>query len=334
LRVAVLLAATTLTAGATGSEPLTVRIASVIPEGSAWARECRAFGREVEAVTSGAVRIKWYLSGVAGDELQVAERIRRDQLDGIISGGMLCQRLAPSMRVMMLSDVFHDRDEAAYVANRLRSTLDGEFSKAGLVNLGEAGLGFSVLLSREPVRTLADLKRLRFWLWDLDEVLSAQLSKIFNLVLLPLDEAAHAYDQDRADGFFALPSAALAFQWSTQARYVTNLRVGYLTGCLLVSRRAFDGLPLETQQEVRAAAAKFRARVEDVGHQQDELLLGGLFARQGLHEVPVSTQLREEFGRAVLAGAKEAEPLFPPGTRARVAAWLNEYREQHRAGQP
>src|SRR5438067_456169 len=91
------------------AEPLVLRMASVAPDGTAWARELKAFGREVQSVTANEVQIKWYLSGIAGDELRTNERIQRDQLDGMVSGGILCQRLAPSLRAVALAGQFRDR---------------------------------------------------------------------------------------------------------------------------------------------------------------------------------------------------------------------------------
>jgi hypothetical protein len=41
-------------------------------------------------------------------------------------------------------------------------------------------------------------------------------------------KAEGAYDEKRTDGFVAIPSAALAYQWSTQARYYAELRSGFM----------------------------------------------------------------------------------------------------------
>ncbi len=76
-----------------------IRMATVAPDGTSWARELKAFDREVQTVTHGQVRVKWYFGAIAGGEDEVKERIERNQLDGAASGGMMCQRVAPSMRV-------------------------------------------------------------------------------------------------------------------------------------------------------------------------------------------------------------------------------------------
>ena len=320
-----------LVSSAARAEPVTLRLASVLPEGTAWARELRAFGREVAASTQHEVQIRWYLSGIAGDELQSHERVQRDQLDGIISGGMLCQRLAPSMRAAGTVSEFRDRDEARYVMARLRPLIDGELSKAGYVNVATAGMGFSVIFSRTPVQSMAELRKLRPWLWSLDEVLRAQLTAMgMKPVPLPVEGSARAYDEGKVDGFIGLPAGALAFQWSAQARYVIDLRVGYLTGCMLLSHRAWDALPHEAQQQIESAAAKLQVRVEDVALKNDEMLLSGLFARQGLRALPVPPSLQAEFSEAAHAAQKQVEKLMPPGMLDRVAGWIAEYRASQR----
>jgi TRAP-type C4-dicarboxylate transport system substrate-binding protein len=311
-------------------EPVVLRMASEAPEGSAWAREFRAFGREVSAGMRGDLQLKWYLSGVAGNELKVAERIGRDQLDGVVSAGMLCARLAPSIRAVRLPAVFRDRDEAAYVLNQMKPILDAEFLSAGFVNLAVGGLGFSVIFSRRPIHTVADLRKAHVWVWELDETVKKLLNGVVDLVPLPIDEAARAYDQGVVDGFISVPAGALAFQWSAQARYVSDLQVAFLPSCVLVARRAFDQLPIEAQTELRAAASKLRIRVEDLDRQQDETLLGGLFEKQGLHRVAASEQLRREFEEAAtrvgsdLLSAPDA--VVPAAAREHVLRWRASYR--------
>src|SRR4051812_2756063 len=88
------IAAIGLTASPADARTL-LRLATVAPDGTAWARELKAFSRDLEAQTRGELSAKWYFGGIAGDDVQVGERIQRGQLDGVASGGMLCQQLSP-----------------------------------------------------------------------------------------------------------------------------------------------------------------------------------------------------------------------------------------------
>ena len=316
------------------ADPVTLRMSTIAPVGSGWARELSAFARDVEASTEGSVRVKVYYGGIAGDEFEVLERIKRDQLDGAI-GSEMCVRIAPSMKVTRIVGMFASREESAYVVTRLKPLLDQEFLRAGFINLGEATLGPEVLFTRTPVRDMTDLRRLKLWIWDLDGALAMQAQALgLHVQAAPIEKAGKLYDERAIDGFIAIPTGALAFQWSAQVRYLETLRLSYRNGCLLYSSRAFDALGIDQQRIVRASAAKLRARMEDLSARQDDQLLGGLLARQGLSAVPVSEQFRFEFFDAAREtrqrlGAK----VVPAQLLDQVLSWLADYRAEHQRPQ-
>lgn len=314
------------------AEPILLRMATAAPPGTAWAREGQAFERDLASLTGGQVRMKWYLGGIAGDELTMLARIKREQLDGIASAGMACHRLAPTMRALRIVGLFQSRNESAYVSGRLKDTLDVEFLKSGFVNLGEMGIGPDVIFSRQPITTMAELKKTPLWIWDLDDVYRQTLTQMgLTIVPTPLELAARAYEQHKLDGFLGVPTAALAFQWSAEARYYTDLRPSFLRGCLLISSRAYNQLPVSGQQALRQAAAKTIARLEEIGREQDEALLNGLFAKQGLRQMPASEVFRGEFFAAARA-AREAlgDKLVPAALLTRILSLLADYRGVHR----
>jgi TRAP-type C4-dicarboxylate transport system substrate-binding protein len=314
------------------AEPTVLRFGTVAPDGTGWARLARNTSRALAEATAGQVTGKWYFNGIAGDELQMMERIRKDQLDGIVSGGTLCQKLSPSMRVLRVVGLFQTRDESSYVAGRLKPLFDEEFRKAGFVNLGSVGVGPDLIFSRTPVRSLADLRKLRMWVWDLDPLFRAEWPLLgVHAAPLPIDEAYRAFEDGRIDGFFAVPSSALAFQWSTETRYMTDLRVSFLRTCILVSTRAFDQLPADAQQALLTASARGIVGLEELGRSQDEQLLGGLFVRQGIKPVPVSETFRAEFFNEALTARERISPkLVNPELLQRVLGLLADYRAEHR----
>lgn len=309
---------------------VTLRFASVVPEGTAWARELHAFAREVESSTHGQVHLKWYLGGIAGEEPALEGRVRRDQLDAVASTGGLCQTLAPSLRVMRVPGLFQSHEEATYVANRLRPVLDRELRQAGWANLAETAIGPTILFTRAPLGSLFELRQARLWLWDTDEPSRRLLSELgLKLVASPLGEAGRAYDERKHDGFLSPPTAALAFQWTGQARYFTDLRLSFVVGCVLMSNRVFDGLPTEVQQVLRTAAVKLEARFDDAGRTMDEALLNGLLQKQGLERVPVSQAFRADFLEAARLQRERGSTVVPEGLLRRVLGLLADFRAEH-----
>jgi TRAP-type C4-dicarboxylate transport system substrate-binding protein len=324
-----------LSAPRTASADVVLRMGVIAPEGTAWARELNAFARDVEMATHGEVRIKWYLGGIAGDELAMIARARRGQLDGM-AVSITCSRLAPSLRVTRLIGLFQRHDEEHFILNKLYPILEEELRKNGFANLGIAVIGSEIILSRQPVRTMADFRKQRFWIWNLDDVWLDELPRL-KLATVPMavDQAAAAFDQGKVDGFLAIPTAALAFQWSVRAHDYTAMHLGFLPACLLMTNQSFDALPIETQNQIRAAGAKLGKRFDEINRAQEQQLVGGLFEHQGSHQVPLDTPTGAQFRAEFFEEARRIrdqtpESVVPHEFIQRVTAWLADFRAEHR----
>jgi TRAP-type transport system periplasmic protein len=314
------------------AEEATLRIGTVVPEGTSYAREMRTMSHDAETESRGGVRLKFYMGGIAGDELDMIARIKRGQLDGVLSGGMACEAMAPSMRVARIPGLFQTWAETSYVLGKLRPVLEEEAQKSGFRYLGEAIVGPSIVFSRKPVVTLRDLQQTRFWIWDIDRMLGAVLPAMgLNVTPLPIRDAYGAFESGRVDGFVTPALAGLTFQWSTVARYYTDLRMGFVVGCMLVSNRAFDPLPLAEQQALKVASAKMKLRIEKVGREQEAQLRHGLFQKQGLQPVAVDNSTRVGFFEAAQqARDRAATKLVAADLISRVLGLLADFRSEHR----
>ena len=319
-------------ASAARADETTLRMATMAPDGTAWARELKAFAREVQARTDGRVRVKWYFGGIAGDEPAMGQRIRKGQLDGAASGGPLCETMSPSMRVMRVVGLLTTGNEARHVSDHLWRSFETEMHAHGVVGLGTATLGPHILFSRRPIRSMAELRKSRLWVWDRDDVLRAELVSFgAALVALPVGEAARAFEEGRIDGFIAPASVALAFQWSALARYVTDLRLDYITGCVMIADRAFDELAPADVETIRSAGGKLSVRFADISAQQDAMLLNGLFAKQGVTTVPVDPRFATEFFELARATRERLDPkLVPQALVSRVLGILADFRASSR----
>jgi TRAP-type C4-dicarboxylate transport system substrate-binding protein len=319
-----------LVSGGALADPMRLRLATPAPEGSAYARELHSFSRDVMSQTDGHVDPKWYMGGIAGDELTQIDRMRRGQLDGAgLAFG--CERLAPSMLAVRVTGLVRSRDEASFVLRNSKGRIDQEMAHNGFVSLGLGTLGSIVALTRTPVRTMAELKKIRLWVWDKDEI-QLQLLRAMGLNPVPLsiDAAGAAYDEGRVDGFLSVPGAALAFQWSARARYFLDFPVGETSACFVMSQRTFDALPLEEQKVLATAAAKLSARVEDVGRELDSALLERLFEKQGLKRVTPDESFVSEFLDDARHAREHLDARFVSAElMSKVLSWLADYRAEH-----
>jgi TRAP-type C4-dicarboxylate transport system substrate-binding protein len=313
------------------ADPVLLKIGTIAPDGTYYARELRAFARDVELDSDGAMKIKFFFGAIAGDEDEMGGRVRRGQLDGVASAGPLCTQLAPSLGVVGMVGLFQTREEASFVVGKLKPTFDAEMARAGYNNLGEASIGPVVIFSRKPIEDLDVLRKTPLWAWTLDPRAQKQYENLgLNLVRAPIYEAARTYADGRTDAILGTPSGALAFQWHAQTKYYSDLRLSFLTACLAIANRAFDPLPNASKQALRHGAAKLLVRFEAAGRAVDDELLGGLFEKRGLIRVPAGEVFRSQFFEAARVARDKIGPdLISPSLLSKVQSLLADFRVEH-----
>jgi TRAP-type C4-dicarboxylate transport system substrate-binding protein len=311
------------------AEPTTLRIAAIAPDGTLWARDMKAFARGVEEDTRGAVHIKYYFGGIAGDEPTALERARKGQLSGAM-GALMCEQLAPSLRVLRVPGLIRTREEGRHIVNLLKPDISAEMRKNGFTYLAAAGFGLDVVFTRKPVTSLAELRATKLWIREHDDVMRTVLGGAgLNLVVLPHGQAARAYDEGRVDGFIAPPASALSFQWSSQAHAFTDFKLGYLVACGAITNAVFDALPVEHREQLFSHAALMTHRFEEANVGFDRQLLGKVLPKQGLTRVEPDDGFRRELLEQVEAQrAAITTELVPRALIERVVIALAEFRQK------
>ena len=112
---------------APAAQALTLKIATIVPDGSSWLVEMRRAGKEIEKKTDGRVKLKFYPGGVMGGDKTVLRKIRARQLQGgAFTSGALAE-IFPDIELYSLPLVFKNYAEVDYV----RAQMD-EKLKAGI----------------------------------------------------------------------------------------------------------------------------------------------------------------------------------------------------------
>ncbi len=241
----------------------TLKIAAVVPDGSAWMEAMRAAGREIEQTTEGRVVLKFYPGGVMGDGQAVLRKMRVGQLHGgAVTSGSLAD-LVPDASLYGLPFLFRSYDEVDYVRKHMDERLRGDFERAGLIALTISEGGFAHLLSRQPVRALADLRSRKVWAPEEDPMSRVAWEAAgVSPVPLPLAAVFTGLQTGLVDAVTSPPVGAIAFQWHTTLQYMTDVPLSYIIGVVVRDARAFKKLAAPDREVV--------ARVMDrVSHQLD-----------------------------------------------------------------
>lgn len=278
-------------------DPTRIKFACVAPEGSLWVNLTREWDRELRARSQNRARFQIFAGGVLGEELDAIRKMRAGQVHatGVTSVGM--GELAPASRVLELPQLFRTVNELDRVVNELEPTFQALFDQRGYVLLGFTEVGPIHLLTRKPIQRVADLGKLRLWVWEGDP-LSDAIAKAFQVSGVPLSllNVLPSLQTGVVDGVYGSPLAAVTMQWQTHLKYLLADPLSFAVGAIAVDKRAFQALPEDIQSLQRELGKKYtrqmvvKSRVENA--QALELLLksGVQQTRLDPSELPGYTQ--------------------------------------------
>ncbi len=257
-------AATTFAAPwiAKGAAKHTLRMATLAPEGSDWAREFDATASALNQLTDGAVEIKIYPGGVMGDEPAMIKKVRTGQLDGAAVTSVGLAQINKSVLVMQLPMLFKNEKQLDYVRAKMSPTFEKLFLDAGFT-LGVWGdVGKIHLFTNKPVAVPSDLKGCKFWVWGADEVTKATAKAAgVSGVELDVPDVLPSLQTGLIDAFSASPYAAIALQWYTKATHVTNLNLAMGIGASVMSADKWNALDDDIKEVFKKVLAESQPRL-------------------------------------------------------------------------
>ena len=149
---------------------ITLKIATLSPDGSYWMQKMRAGGDEIEQRTGGRVSLKFYPGGVMGDDETVLRKMRLHQLQGAAVTSGALNGVYPDIQLYNLVMLFQNEREVDYVRSKMDSELMEGLERHGMVALGFADVGFAYMMSTVPIRTLADMRSQKAWAPDNNQI--------------------------------------------------------------------------------------------------------------------------------------------------------------------
>ncbi len=273
----------------------TIKVATISPDGTFWMKQMRAGAKEIKEKTQGRVKFKFYPGGVMGNDENVLRKIRIGQLHGgAVTVGTLSQS-TPDSTIYGLPYLFSSLDDAA----KIRETTDPMLSKTieenGFVNFGFAQGGFTYLMSKEPIRSLDDLRQRKSWLPEKSEVgLSVYRYVGVTPILLPLSDVLTGLQTGLINTVVTSPIGALALQWHTHINYVTDQPLSYLTAMMIVDKKVFYKLSETDQKIVRDVMGKVYKKI-DQQNKKDNVAARQALINQGVKFVNLSESEKQEW---------------------------------------
>ena len=310
------------------AQATTLKIATLAPDGTVWMKELKAGAAEIKKRTEGRVKLRFYPGGVMGNDKSVLRKIRIGQLHGgAITGGGLAE-IYPDSQVYSLPLAFRDYDEVDYVRRHMdKSILDG-LREHGYVSFGLGEGGFAYLMSDTPITTIDHIRDHKVWAPEGDTIAIAVFNALgVSPIPLPLTDVLTGLQTGMIDTISASPMGAIALQWHTRVRHMTNTPLIYLYGTLIIKRNTFERLSPADQATVSEVMTSVFKKLDQINRSDNIQALDAL-SKQGVAIVTPTDEEKKDWQAAVL---KTVEELTQKGVVSNTIAdamynHLNDYR--------
>src|SRR6185503_18297174 len=291
-----------LGAAPASAQNVVVKMATIVPDGSAWHQILKEMGAKWAADSGGRVTLRLYPGSVAGDDPDVVRKMRLKTLNAALLTSAGLGEIDKTLFALQVPMMYSSTDEIDYVLDKMSPRLEQAMLAKGFVVLNWADGGWVHFFTAKLVTTPDDLKSLKLFSWAGDND-SAEVWKSagFNPLPLPATEIATALHTGLVNAVPAPPQAAVLLRWYENAKNMTNLKWFFLLGGTVMTKDTLDRIPADVQPKIREAAQEAGRRLRDEIRKAADRDIQAM-QKRGLNVVPVDAKT-EALWRASAEGA-------------------------------
>lgn len=256
---------------ASNVQAVTLKMATLVPDGTAWMGEFKAAAAEVKEKTEGRVKLKFFPGGVMGSDKSVLRKMRVGQLHGgAMSAGALAN-FYNGTQIYGLPFLFNNHEEVRHVRKFLDADVEAGLAKKGMVLLGISEGGFAYLMADKPLSKSEDLNSQKVWIPEGDIISQSIFEKAgVTPVSLPVSDVYTGLQTGLINTVGVNPTGAIALQWHTKIKHVTDEPLLFLMGTMVVSKKAFKKVNTADQKIVKGAVSAAFARLDAINRKDDK----------------------------------------------------------------
>jgi TRAP-type C4-dicarboxylate transport system substrate-binding protein len=305
-----------------------IKLATLAPEGSAWMRVLKAAADEAQQKTANAVQFKIYPGGVMGDERDMVRKMHIGQIHAAMISSASLASLFSEIDVLQTPFLFGSYAEADFVVGKMEDGFKKGLEKNGYVALGWSEAGFTYLMATVPADTLEQLRKAKVWIWSDSPMAKAIFSEAGVIgVPLAITDVLVGLQTGLVEVVYSPPSVAIALQWFTRIKYITDAPLNYMLGGLVVKKDAFDKISVQHQADVKEIFQRHMSRLKELIRSENQEALA-VMQKQGVKRTtPGKAQIAEFKSISEKAMRKEEGHKFAPQTQEQAFSWLKAYAE-------
>jgi TRAP-type C4-dicarboxylate transport system substrate-binding protein len=223
-----------------------LKIASLVPENTAWGQALNAMSREWSEATGGNVELVVYHGGIVGEEADVVRKLRLNQIQGAVLTSMGISLISPDVMSLSAPFLIRNDEELTLALDAFKPELDAGIDKAGFHMIAWAKAGWVRIFSRNPVLAPADLKRQKVGAPPTTpELIQAFKTMGYQVVPLGYNDMLTGLNSGVIDAVYLSPVYVGALQLFGAAKHMTALNLAPILGGIVLNRQGWRAVPGE-----------------------------------------------------------------------------------------
>ncbi|HUR33454.1 MAG TPA: TRAP transporter substrate-binding protein DctP [Vicinamibacterales bacterium] len=249
-----------------------IKLATVVPDGSIWDKSLKQMGADWKAATGDRVSLTIFSGGSQGDESTVLRKMRLNALQGASLTVAGLASIDWSFNVFNIPFFFQSYDELNAVIDRLTPLLKQRVEAKGFVLVHWGHGGWLQVFSRQPVQSVADLKKARLYTSAGDDTMTQWYkANGFQPRAMAMTDVLTGLTTGMIDALPTTPIAAVSFQWFKQTPYMLDLGISPIVGATVVTKKTWDAIPAADRAKMTEISLKVEKQLQADVPKQDGL---------------------------------------------------------------
>jgi TRAP-type C4-dicarboxylate transport system substrate-binding protein len=239
-----------------GAPPVKIRLGTLAPKGSSYAKHLQVMGEQWRQAPGGGAQLTIYPDGTMGSEPDMVRRMRLGQLQAALVTATGLTEIEPAVAgLQSMPKVFRSLEEVDYIGAKMEPMLEKRLLDKGFVVLFWCDTGFVRFFSKQPVVTPEDLQKTKLFVsGNRPSELEVYRYVGCHPVALEVADILPSLQTGLIDCVPFPPTIALATQLDASAPHMLDMQWVPLVGAAIVNKKTWDSLAPESQVAIKKAA--------------------------------------------------------------------------------
>jgi len=313
---------------AAAAAPAKIRLATLAPKGSSYAKHLQTMGEAWRTAPGGGAQLTIYPDGTMGSEPDMVRRMRLGQLQAaMVTASGLIEIEPASAALQSMPKVYRNLEEVDFIGEKLHPMLEKRLAEKGFIVLFWSDTGFVRFFSKQPVITPDDMRKTKLFVAaNRPQETDIYRSVGCNPVPLEVADILPSLQTGLIDCVCMPPSIALALQLDSITPNMLDMNWVPLAGALIITKKAWDAIPPETQEAMRKSAGEAGNLIKADGRRENVESIEAM-KKRGLKVHTLTPEVNAQWDEAVSKAYPKVRGIaVPPDVYDEVMAQLQAFR--------